>query len=125
MSQTELSSSAAGPSDARMVEHAAGSVAAPGASLPVAEAADQHADGHAAEHAADAMIERRYPSDIDRLREVVGTDVLPHYRDEQAIVASEQASEQWPHLVAVANARAGAASASPLSRSSKHSSRTS
>ncbi|VVD70094.1 hypothetical protein PCO31010_00565 [Pandoraea commovens] len=98
MSQTELSSSA-GPSDARMVEHAA-------------------------EHAADAMIERRYPSDIDRLREVVGTDVLPHYRDEQAIVASEQASERWPHLVAVADARAGAASASPLSQSSKHSAGT-
>ncbi|AJC16962.1 hypothetical protein PSP20601_01035 [Pandoraea sputorum] len=115
MSQTELSSSAAGPSDVRMVEHAAGSVAAPAVD-PVGE--------HAAEHAADAMIERRYPSDIDRLREVVGADVLPHYRDEQAIVASEQASERWPHLVAVANARAGAASVSPLSQSSKHSAGT-
>jgi len=111
MSQTELSSSAAGPSDARMVEHAAGSAVDP-------------VDEHAAEHAADAMIERRYPSDIDRLREVVGTDVLPRYRDEQAIAASAQASERWPHLVAVADGRAGAASASPLSQSSKHSAGT-
>lgn len=96
MSQTELSSSAAAPAVDRV-------------------------DEHAAEHAADVMIERRYPSDIDRLREVVGTDVLPHYRDEQAIVASEQASERWPHLVAVADARAGAASVSSLSQSSKRS----
>ncbi|MFK0376252.1 hypothetical protein [Pandoraea sp. NPDC090278] len=115
MSQTELSSSAAGPSDARMVEHAAGSAA-----VPVADPAVDPVDEHAAEHAADAMIERRYPSDIDRLREVVGTDVLPRYRDEQAIAASAQASERWPHLVAVADARAGAASVSPLSQSSKH-----
>ncbi|WP_353189293.1 hypothetical protein [Pandoraea pnomenusa] len=54
---------------------------------------------------ADTMIERRYPSDIDRLREVVGRDVLPFYRDEQALVARQQASERWPHLVAVANSR--------------------
>ncbi len=65
---------------------------------------------HAAEQAADAMMERRYPSDIDRLREVVGIDVLPFYRDEQAIVASQQAGERWPHLVAVANARDASAS---------------
>ncbi|VVD63424.1 hypothetical protein [Pandoraea anhela] len=58
-----------------------------------------------AEQAADAMIEHRYPSDVDRLREVVGTDVLPFYRDEQAIVASRQAGERWPHLVAVAVSR--------------------
>lgn len=57
--------------------------------------------------AADAMIERRYPSDVDRLREVVGTDVLPFYRDEQAIVAGREASERWPHLVAVADSRDG------------------
>ncbi|WP_157123180.1 hypothetical protein [Pandoraea vervacti] len=63
------------------------------------------AAAQAAEQAADAMIERRYPSDIDRLREVVGVDVLPFYRDEQAILASQQASERWPHLVAVANSR--------------------
>lgn len=62
--------------------------------------------------AADAMIERRHPSDIDRLREVVGADVLPDYRDEQAIVANRQAGERWPHLVAVADARC-AASAAP------------
>ncbi|AJC22475.1 hypothetical protein RO07_21965 [Pandoraea pulmonicola] len=59
----------------------------------------------AALHAADAMIERRYPSDVDRLREVVGTDVLPFYRDEQALAASRQASERWPHLVAFADSR--------------------
>ena len=58
-----------------------------------------------APEAADAMIEHRYPSDIDRLREAVGTDVLPFYRDEQAIVASRQASQRWPHLVAVADSR--------------------
>ncbi|WP_157112302.1 hypothetical protein [Pandoraea faecigallinarum] len=63
-----------------------------------------------AEQAADAMIEHRYPSDIDRLREVVGTDVLPFYRDEQAIAASRRASERWPHLVAVADSRHAAAS---------------
>ncbi|WP_150608083.1 hypothetical protein [Pandoraea cepalis] len=59
---------------------------------------------------ADATIEHRYPSDIDRLREVVGVDVLPFYRDEQAIVANRQARERWPHLVAFADSR-GAASA--------------
>ncbi|WP_150622904.1 hypothetical protein [Pandoraea captiosa] len=73
------------------------------------------AAAHAAEQAADAMIERRYPSDIDRLREVVGVDVLPFYRDEQAILASQQASERWPHLVAVANSRIGAAGATAIS----------
>ena len=57
---------------------------------------------------ADAMIEHRYPSDIDRLREVVGVDVLPFYRDEQAIVAHRQASERWPHLVAFADSRSAA-----------------
>ncbi|WP_157122716.1 hypothetical protein [Pandoraea oxalativorans] len=115
MSQTEPSFSAAGPSDARMVDHAVGSDA---------DALTEHPAEHASEQTADAMIERRYPSDIDRLREVVGTDVLPHYRDEQAIAASEQASERWPHLVAVADARASAASVSPLSQSSKHSAGT-
>ena len=58
--------------------------------------------------AADTAIERRYPSDIDRLREVVGADVLPFYRDEQAVIASQQAGERWPHLVAFADSRAAA-----------------
>ncbi|VVE12634.1 hypothetical protein PTE31013_02735 [Pandoraea terrigena] len=58
--------------------------------------------------AADAMIERRYPSDIDRLREVVGADALPGYLDEQAIVANRQACERWPHLVAFADSRCAA-----------------
>ena len=80
----------------------------PAAAVAPAARAGSPVDGHAA----DAMIERRYPSDIDRLREVVGTDVLPHYRDEQAIVASRQASERWPHLVAVADSRDGTPPAS-------------
>lgn len=60
---------------------------------------------------ADAIVERRYPSDIDRLRDVVGADVLPDYRDEQAIMASRQASERWPHLVAFADSRCAASAA--------------
>lgn len=67
-----------------------------------------------APEAADAMIEHRYPSDIDRLRETVGTGVLPFYRDEQAIVAGRQASERWPHLVAVADSRSATSASSPM-----------
>lgn len=55
---------------------------------------------------ADTMIERRHPSDVDRLRDVIGSDVLPFYRDEHAVAAYRQAAERWPHLVAVANSRA-------------------
>ncbi|VVD66357.1 hypothetical protein PMO31116_00368 [Pandoraea morbifera] len=55
---------------------------------------------------AGTMIERRHPSDVDRLRDVVGSDVLPFYRDEQAVAAYRRAGERWPHLVAVANSRA-------------------
>ena len=62
---------------------------------------------------ADATIERRYPSDIDRLR--VGVDVLPFYRDEQAIVANRQARERWPHLVAFADSRGAASTLSAAS----------
>lgn len=68
-----------------------------------------------APEAADAMIEHRYPSDIDRLRESVGTDVLPFYRDEQAIVAGREASQRWPHLVAVADSRSTMPASSPVS----------
>ncbi|QHE92708.1 hypothetical protein PI93_014610 [Pandoraea fibrosis] len=68
-----------------------------------------------APEAADAMIEHRYPSDIDRLREAIGSDVLPFYRDEQAFVASQQASQRWPHLVAVADSRDTTLSAAPAS----------
>ncbi len=68
--------------------------------------------------AADTMIEHRYPSDIDRLREAIGTDVLPFYRDEQAIVASRQASQRWPHLVAVADSRSATPALSPALRQS-------
>ncbi|MDN4574265.1 hypothetical protein DBA34_13470 [Pandoraea cepalis] len=64
---------------------------------------------------ADATIEHRYPSDIDRLREVVGVDVLPFYRDEQAIVANRQARERWPHLVAFADSRGAASTLSAAS----------
>ncbi|WP_157125758.1 hypothetical protein [Pandoraea norimbergensis] len=56
--------------------------------------------------AADALIERRNPSDIDRLRETIGFDVLPAYRDEQAVVGAQQARDRWPHLVAFADSRA-------------------
>lgn len=71
-----------------------------------------------APEAADAMIEHRYPSDIDRLRETLGTDVLPFYRDEQAVVASRQASQRWPHLVAVADSRGTTPAAAPASSQS-------
>lgn len=87
-------------------------------SFPAGLSAEQTAE-HVAVQVADTMIERRYPSDIDRLREAVGTDVLPFYRDEQAIVASQQASERWPYLVAVANSRGAP---STLSTQSAHSS---
>jgi hypothetical protein len=75
-----------------------------------------------APEAADAMIEHRYPSDIDRLRESIGTDVLPFYRDEQAIAASQQASLRWPHLVAVADSRCAAPASSSKSSASSASS---
>ncbi|WP_140413472.1 MULTISPECIES: hypothetical protein [unclassified Pandoraea] len=63
--------------------------------------------------AADALIERRNPSDIDRLRETIGFDVLPAYRDEQAVVGAQQARARWPHLVAFADSRAAPSSAHP------------
>lgn len=88
MNQNELSSSAAASSVARVAP---------------------------SPQAADMAIERRYPSDIDRLREVVGADVLPFYRDEQAVIASEQAGERWPHLVAFADSRVAALSDSASS----------
>lgn len=63
----------------------------------------------AALHAADAMIERpferRYPCGADRLREAVGTGVLPFHRGAQAVAARRRAGERRPHLVAFADSR--------------------
>ncbi|MGC7402768.1 hypothetical protein ACPWR0_02930 [Pandoraea pneumonica] len=68
--------------------------------------------------AADALIERRNPSDIDRLRETIGFDVLPVYRDEQAVVGAQQARARWPHLVAFADSRVLAETSTPTSSAS-------
>ncbi|WP_150677855.1 hypothetical protein [Pandoraea pneumonica] len=67
--------------------------------------------------AADALIERRNPSDIDRLRETIGFDVLPVYRDEQAVVGAQQARARWPHLVAFTDSRVSKAASAGSSLS--------